>query len=181
MEHQGMLRHGVVPGYLGSVENIDTFARQLGLPNKVHVMTDLPNFEKFEEVMDMLEDPNYANLLGIDNYKQYVSVFANYVLARNANQYEDEDMWIPPSAAVAGKMYQGDVDGRHAAADGRFQVRQDRRRQVPSLQSQSAGRQQDQRKGRQSAGQFRGHGSRDGCGDAIYEGDVQRLFDPPHL
>ncbi|MFQ6009422.1 MAG: hypothetical protein ACE5K8_10790, partial [Candidatus Zixiibacteriota bacterium] len=32
----------VIPGYLGSVENIDTVARQLGLPNKVHVMTDLP-------------------------------------------------------------------------------------------------------------------------------------------
>jgi hypothetical protein len=99
----------VIPGYLGSVENIDTVARQLGLPNKVHVMTDLPNFEKFEEVMDMLEDPAYANLPGIDNYKQYVSVFANYILARSANQYEDDDMWIPPSAAVAGKMYQGDT------------------------------------------------------------------------
>ncbi|MEP0828835.1 MAG: hypothetical protein HRF51_09975 [bacterium] len=99
----------VVPGYLGSVENIDTFARQLGMPNKVHILTDLPNFEKFEEVMDMLEDPNYANLTGIDSYKQYVSVFANYILARSANQYEDEDMWIPPSAAVAGKMYQGDL------------------------------------------------------------------------
>lgn len=99
----------VVPGYLGSVENIDTFARQLGMPNKVHILTDLPNFEKFEEVMDMLEDPNYANLMGIDSYKQYVSVFANYILARNANQFEDDDMWIPPSAAVAGKMYQGDL------------------------------------------------------------------------
>ncbi len=99
----------VVPGYLGSVENIDTFGRQLGFPNKVHVMTDLPNFEKFDEVMDMLDDPSYANLMGIDNYKQYVSVFANYLMARNANQYEEEDMWIPPSAAVAGKMYQGDT------------------------------------------------------------------------
>ncbi len=99
----------VIPGYLGSVESIDTVARQLGLANKVHVMTDLPNFEKFEELMDMLEDPNYANLPGIDDYKQYVSIFANYLLARGANQYEDDDMWIPPSAAVAGKMYQGDT------------------------------------------------------------------------
>jgi len=99
----------VIPGYLGSVENIDTVARQLGFPNKLHIMTDLPNFESFEEVMEMLEDPNYANLPGIDNYKQYVSVFANYVLARNGNQYEDEDMWIPPSSSVAGMMYQGDT------------------------------------------------------------------------
>jgi hypothetical protein len=99
----------VIPGYLGSVENIDTVARQLGLPNKLHVMTDLPNFETFEEVMDMLDDPNYANLAGIDSYKQYASVFANYLLAREGNQYEDEDMWIPPSASVAGMMYQGDT------------------------------------------------------------------------
>lgn len=99
----------VIPGWAGSVENIDTIARQLGLPNKLHVMTDLPNFEKFEDVMEMLEDPAYANLPGIDAYKQYVSVFANYVMAREANQYEDDDMWIPPSAVVAGKMYQGDV------------------------------------------------------------------------
>ncbi len=99
----------VVPGYLGSVENIDTFARQMGLPNKVQVLTDLPNFEQFEEVMDMLEDPSYANLAGIDSYKQYVSVFANYLQARQSNEYEDDDMWIPPSAAVAGKMYQGDL------------------------------------------------------------------------
>jgi hypothetical protein len=98
-----------IPGYLGSVENIDSFARQLGLPNKVHIMTDLPNFESFEELMDMLDDPSYAGLAGIDSYKQYVSVFANYILARNANDYEDDDMWISPSAAVAGMMYKGDT------------------------------------------------------------------------
>jgi len=99
----------VVPGYLGSVQAIDNFGRQLGMPNKVQVLTDLPNFEKFEEVMEMLDDPNYANLAGIDDYKQYVSVFANYLQARTANQFEEDDMWIPPSSAVAGKMYQGDT------------------------------------------------------------------------
>jgi len=98
-----------IPGYLGSVENIDKFARQLGLPNKLQVLTDLPNFETFEEIMDMLEDPSFSNLAGIDTYKQYATVFANYLLARNANDYEEDDMWIPPSAAIAGKMYQGDT------------------------------------------------------------------------
>ncbi len=99
----------VVPGYLGSVENIDTVARQLGLANKVHIMTDLPDLESVDEVMDLLEDPSFQSLSGIDNYKQYISLFANYLLAREKNQYEDEDVWIPPSAAVAGKMYQGDT------------------------------------------------------------------------
>jgi len=99
----------VVPGYLGSVENIDTVARQLGLPNKVHIMTDMPDLESIDEVMDLLEDPSFESLSGIDDYKQYVSLFANYVLAREKNQYEDEDVWVPPSASVAGKMYQGDT------------------------------------------------------------------------
>ncbi|MCP4703297.1 MAG: type VI secretion system contractile sheath protein TssC [candidate division Zixibacteria bacterium] len=98
-----------VPGYMGSVENIDTFARQLGLSNKLHIMTDLPNFESVDEVMEMLDDPTYANMIGTDSYKQYVSVFANYLLARNANEYEDDDMWVPPSASVAGMMYKSDL------------------------------------------------------------------------
>jgi len=99
----------VIPGYLGSVENIDSVSRQLGLPNKLHILTDLPNFETFEETMDMLDDPTFASLSGIDDYKQYTSLFANYLLAREANAYEDEDMWIPPSASVAGMMYKGDT------------------------------------------------------------------------
>ncbi len=99
----------VVPGYCGSIEAVDSFARQIGMPNKVHVMTDLPNFESVEEIMDMLDDPNYENLSGIDDYKQYASIFANYIQAREANEFEDDDVWIPPSAAIAGKMYQGDT------------------------------------------------------------------------
>ncbi|RKX28582.1 MAG: hypothetical protein DRP47_03980 [Candidatus Zixiibacteriota bacterium] len=99
----------VVPGYLGSVENIDTVARQLGLPNKVHVMTDLPDMESVEEIMDLLEDPTFDSLMSSDTHKQYVSLFANYLQARTANEYEEDDMWIPPSAAVAGKMFLGDT------------------------------------------------------------------------
>lgn len=99
----------VIPGWLGSVENIDTVARQLGMPNKVQVFTDLPDCESFDDVMDMLENPVYENLSGIDEFKQYVTVYANYIMAREANDYEDDEMWIPPSAAVAGKVYQGDT------------------------------------------------------------------------
>jgi hypothetical protein len=98
----------VIPGYLGSFENIDTVARQLCLPNKVHLLTDMPNFESFEEIMEFLDDPSMDGLAGIDDFKQYASVYANWLMAREANEYEDEDMWVPPSAAVAGKVYQND-------------------------------------------------------------------------
>ena len=99
----------VLPGWVGSVENIDNIARQIGKPNKLHIMTDLPNLEEFEEIMDMLEDPAYESITGVDDFKQYVSLFANYIMARESNQYEDEDMWVSSAAAVAGKMYQGDI------------------------------------------------------------------------
>ncbi len=99
----------VIPGYLGSVESIDRFGQQLGFSNKVHVITDLPDFESVDEVMDMLDDPSFASLAGVDNSKQYVSLYSNYLMARESNQFEDEDMWIPPSASVAGMMYRGDT------------------------------------------------------------------------
>jgi hypothetical protein len=98
----------VMPGYLGSVTNVDTVARQLGLPNKVHIVTDMPNFESVEELQEMLDDPSMDSLTGVDDFKQYVSLYANYIMAREGNQFEDNDLWIPPSSAVAGKMYQGD-------------------------------------------------------------------------
>ncbi|MFQ6032853.1 MAG: hypothetical protein ACE5K2_08025, partial [Candidatus Zixiibacteriota bacterium] len=100
----------VIPGFLGDVSKIDSVARQLGMPNKLHIVTDFPNLESFEETVDLLEDPSYANLAGTAENKQYVSVCANYVLARARNQYEDDELWIPPSSAVAGLIYRHDSE-----------------------------------------------------------------------
>jgi len=101
----------VLPGFLGDVQKIDTFARQLGMPNKLHIVTDLPNFEHFEDVMELLNDPNWANLAGNEDYKQYISLCGNYILARPRNQYEDEDLWVPPSTVLAGLIYRNDSEG----------------------------------------------------------------------
>lgn len=99
-----------IPGFLGDVGKIDLVARQLGMPNKLHIVTDLPNLESFEETMDLLEDPTWANLAGTTEHKQYVSACGNYVLARARNQYEDDELWIPPSSAVAGMIYRHDSE-----------------------------------------------------------------------
>lgn len=98
----------VIPGFLGDPGKIDLVARQLGMPNKLHIVTDFPNLESFEETMDLLEDPTYANLAGTAEHKQYISVCTNYVLARARNQYEDDELWMPPSSAVAGMIYRHD-------------------------------------------------------------------------
>lgn len=100
----------VIPGFLGDVGKIDLVARQLGMPNKLHIVTDLPNLETFEETMDLLEDPAYANLAGTTENKQYTSVCANYILSRARNQYEEDEMWVPPSSAVAGMIYRHDSE-----------------------------------------------------------------------
>jgi hypothetical protein len=100
----------VIPGFLGDVGKIDLLARQLGMPNKLHIVTDFPNLESFEETVDLLEDPAYASLAGTAEHKQYLSVCANYILARARNQYEDDELWIPPSSAVAGLVYRHDSE-----------------------------------------------------------------------
>lgn len=100
----------VIPGFLGDAAKIDLIARQLGLPNKLHIVTDFPNLETFEETMDLLEDSTYANLAGTAEHKQYISVCTNWVLARARNQYEDDELWIPPSSAVAGLIYRHDSE-----------------------------------------------------------------------
>ncbi|HEX7400839.1 MAG TPA: hypothetical protein VF369_01550 [candidate division Zixibacteria bacterium] len=100
----------VIPGFLGDAAKIDLIARQLGLPNKLHIVTDFPNLESFEETLDLLEDPTYANLAGTAEHKQYISVCANWILARARNQYEDDELWVPPSSAVAGMIYRHDSE-----------------------------------------------------------------------
>lgn len=100
----------VIPGFLGDPAKIDLVARQLGMPNKLHIVTDFPNLESFEETMDLLEDPTYASLAGTAEHKQYMSVCSNYVLARARNQYEDDELWMPPSSSVAGMIYRHDSE-----------------------------------------------------------------------
>ena len=100
----------VVPGYLGNVQKIDNVARQIGFANKVHVITDMEDFESYEEAKDMLSDETFKGLASTEEYKQYMSVCANYMLGRKKNEFEEEDVWIPPSTAVAGLIFRNDSE-----------------------------------------------------------------------
>lgn len=98
-----------IPGYLGSVKDIDTVARDMGLPNKLHLVTDFKHFDTYEEISDELDDPSYDDMRGNDDFKQYISVFGNYVKAdKPENRFDPDAMWIPPSSLVAGMMYKND-------------------------------------------------------------------------
>ncbi len=98
-----------IPGYLGSVKDIDTVARDMGMPNKLHVLTDFKHFDTYEDLADELDDPAYDDLRGNDEYKAYISVFGNYVKAEKPeSRFDKEAMWLPPSPMMAGLIYKND-------------------------------------------------------------------------
>jgi len=97
----------VVPGFLEAIPNIDKFAK-LAEENKVHVFTDLPDFETYEEAEEQMNGPALEGLAGSTPEKAHMSVAANWVLGRPKNRYEEEDMWLPPSSVLAGLVYKQD-------------------------------------------------------------------------
>ncbi|MCK4857993.1 MAG: hypothetical protein KAT58_08500 [candidate division Zixibacteria bacterium] len=100
-----------VPGYLGSVKDIDTMARDLGMPSKVQILTDFKHFDTYEDLSDELDDPSYDDLRGNDEFKQYIAVFGNYVKAEKPeSRFDTEPLWLPPSPLIAGLMYRNDDD-----------------------------------------------------------------------
>lgn len=97
----------VVPGFLEDIPNMDKIAK-LGEENKVHVFTDLPNYETFEEAQDEMNGPGLEGMSGSTPEKAHMSIAANWVLGRSKNRYEEEDLWLPPSTVLAGLVYAQD-------------------------------------------------------------------------
>jgi hypothetical protein len=97
----------VIPGFLEDIPNIDKVSK-LAEENKVHVFTDLPNYETFEEAQDQMNGPGLEGLAGSTPEKAHLSVVANWVLGRTKNRYEEEDLWLPPSSILAGLVYKQD-------------------------------------------------------------------------
>jgi hypothetical protein len=93
----------VIPGYLKSNTILDKWAK-MAYNNKVMLVTDFENVETPDDVLDMFND---ANLTGGDAHKANVLMTCNYIVGRGkkAEVGEEEDLYVPGSAALAGKMY----------------------------------------------------------------------------
>lgn len=91
----------VIPGWLGSVQDVDRFA-EVCAKNKVTLVTDFADAESVEDTLTMLEA---FNLQSADEYKAHVVMTVNHIVARPPTEV-DEVMYIPASAAVAGRMYE---------------------------------------------------------------------------
>jgi hypothetical protein len=93
----------VIPGYLKSNKVVDKWAK-MAYDNKVMMVTDFANVETPEDALDLFTD---ANLTSGDPHKANILMTCNYIVGRGKNKDigEDEDVYVPGSAALAGKMY----------------------------------------------------------------------------
>lgn len=93
----------VLPGYLGSKSVVDKWAK-LAHENKVMLITDFAHLDEPDDVMELFEA---ANLSSGDAYLSNTMMTCNWLVGRGkyAELGEEEDLHVPPSAALAGKIY----------------------------------------------------------------------------
>lgn len=92
----------VIPGYMGDGDTVRMWANT-AYRNKVLLVTDFKDSLNFSMLKDELDD---ANLQGQDVQLANVIMTANYILGRKKSEIakEDDDTYIPASAALAGRM-----------------------------------------------------------------------------
>ncbi|MCR4915191.1 MAG: DUF5458 family protein [Prevotella sp.] len=92
----------IVPGYLGDANTIRMWA-DTAYRNKVIMLTDFKDSLNFEMLKDELDD---SNMQSQDAKMANVVMTANYILGRKKSELagEDDDLYMPASAALAGRM-----------------------------------------------------------------------------
>lgn len=93
----------VVPGYLGSNKVVEKWAK-IAHENKVMLVTDFEHLDNPDDVMEMFE---HANLTGGDIYRSNIMMACNWLVGREKYDEvgEDEELFVPPSGALAGSIY----------------------------------------------------------------------------
>ena len=92
----------VMPGYLGDATTVRMWA-DTAYRNKVILLTDFKDSQNFSMLKDELDD---ANLQGQEAKMANVVMTCNYILGRKKSELagEDDDVYLPASAALAGRM-----------------------------------------------------------------------------
>ena len=93
----------ILPGYLGSNKVVEKWAK-IAYENKVMLVTDFENLEAPDDVMELFEA---ANLTGGDVFRSNVVMSCNWLVGRGKFEEVDEedDLYVPPAAALGGKIY----------------------------------------------------------------------------
>lgn len=93
----------ILPGYLGSNKVVEKWSK-IAYDNKVMLVTDFENLDAPDDVMELFE---LANLTSGDPFKSNVIMTCNYLVGRGrfSEVGEDDDLYVPGSSALAGKMH----------------------------------------------------------------------------
>jgi hypothetical protein len=108
----------VIPGYLGN--NLDMWSK-IASDYRMTLITDYTDEKDFEDIEDKIEEKKIA---GADRYLANTIVTCNYAVARKKNEgVEDEDLFLPMSVPIAGKIYSGNgiqppAGKKHGKIDG---------------------------------------------------------------
>ncbi len=108
----------VIPGFLG--ENLEYWSKQAA-KFRITLVTDFTDEKEFESVEDKIEE---KRIVGSDKHLANAVVTCNYGVVRKKNEgIEDDDLHLPMSTALAGKMYSGNgiqppAGKKHGKLDG---------------------------------------------------------------
>jgi hypothetical protein len=93
----------VIPGYLGSNKVLEKWAK-IAYENKVMLVTDFSHLDAPDDVMEMFE---LANLTGGEVHRSNVIMTCNWLVGRGKfDEISEQDhLYVPPSGALAGKIY----------------------------------------------------------------------------
>ncbi len=93
----------VLPGYLGSNSILDKWGK-IAHKHKVMMLTDFRDLDSPDDVMDMFQSADHASA---DAHKANIIMACNYLVGREKYEEigEEEELHVPPSAALAGKIY----------------------------------------------------------------------------
>ncbi len=92
-----------IPGYLGSNKVVEKWAKICN-ENKVMMVTDFANLDKPDDVVDLFHS---ANLTGGELHRSNVIMTTNWLVGRGRAEEvgEEENVDLPPSTSLAGKIY----------------------------------------------------------------------------
>lgn len=93
----------VLPGYLGAKKVVNKWA-QLAHETKAMLVTDYRHVDTPDDVMELFGEEDMPSA---DAYKANVMMTCNYLVGREAytDLGEEEPLYVPPSTALAGKIY----------------------------------------------------------------------------
>lgn len=93
----------MVPGFMRSNSILEKWAK-VAHANKVMLITDFADLESSEDTIELFSS---ANLTGGDLYRSNIIMTCNWLAGRGrvADVGEEEDLFVPPSTALGGKIY----------------------------------------------------------------------------